>query len=65
MIEEFGIIVSFVSQKIGDMYSRSIQQRENTRCDYNLMNEETIDRIVKDRTDDRDTLPPPSSLPPG
>ena len=34
-------------EQIGDMYSRNIQNRETLRCDYNLMNEETVNRIVK------------------
>lgn len=34
-------------EHIGDMFSRHHQNRESLRCDYDLMNQETFNKIVK------------------
>lgn len=34
-------------EHIGDMFSRHYQNRESLRCDYDLMNQETFNKIVK------------------
>ena len=34
-------------EHIGDMFSRHHQNRESLRCDYDLLNQETFNKIVK------------------